>query len=454
MAQVDHIDAFMTWINNWASTSHRPIFSYFAVKSEGGLVLIKGVLHLNLVKPKLPEHHSVVNDRVHAGYIEINGSREGLLTFCTNLLTGAFMLGSEHVVMVAPAERSVNSIVVNAVDDSLTNALSRPAVCKLEGAHHLVQLGPTMAWSLRASDVPFDSVDDLASYFSLGRINDVSTVDVVAYQAVMIDAESLVEGSEARLSLRVLAGFDWRRARAGYRVISSTGVTSRGSLDCHDFHWINSEGGWLGRHKRMVQPGDNVQAYAIYDDRAQHQWTFGDPTRSQNPRRALLELHDEQLTKLRKWLDGTGRDCANDFEAGVSILGWLLGFSSLWLDRKRGASEAPDVLLACDRGFILLECTTAGFGPDKLAKLKDRRSRTREKLKASGHGALPVLCLVATTVAQADASVELAACKDHRVGFASREVIVSLVDRSAWYPNANALFDELATGTTPKDEPS
>lgn len=446
MIQVDRVDAFMAWIDNWSSATHPPIFSYFAVEHEGDLALVKGALHLNVVKPNFPEHRSVINDRVHAGAVEIAGGREGLLAFCSDLLTGAFMLESERVIMIAPSERSLTDIVVNVVDDSLPNPLSRPALCKLVGAFHGMQLGPSMTWALRASKVPFDSVDDLAGYFSLGKINDISTIDVIAHQAVWIDDRSVVEGSEAQLTVRVMAGFDWRRARVGYRVISPKGPIVRGNVACTEFEWQEDEGGWLGQFKLAVRPGDNVQAYAVYDDRAQHQWIFGDPTRSQNPRRALLGPRDDRLSKLQMWLDGEGKDPAGDFEAGIAMLGWLLGFSSLWLDRKRGSSETPDVLLACERGFILVECTTAGFGPDKLAKLKSRRGRVRERLRASGQDGLPVLCIVASTVAEADATVEIAACREHQVGFVPREVIAALVLRSTWFPDANALFDEFAAG--------
>lgn len=443
MVLAHQVDDFMSWVSNWASAEHPPVFSYLAIEHEGALILIKGMLYLNMVKPNFAVPTCLKVDKIRVGYMLLDGEPSGLLDFCAQVLTGAFVIGTEHVSMVSATDMRLSAVVVNAVDDTLISNATRPAVSRLVGASHNQNLGSPFAWSLRSGELPFDSLDDLVGAYSLGKISELSTVEVVALQAVQMDGQSTINGDKATFVVKVWAGFDHTRVRIGYRIFPAGGVPTRGSFPATSIEWTPDAEGHLGRVTISVERGSVAHSYAIYDSRAQHQWWFWDPVRSQNPRRSIFQAYDDDLEKLKTWLSAAGKNKGRDFEVGMTTLGWLLGFNSLHLDGNSGISDAPDVVLSCDRGVILVECTTGAFGTDKVGKLLDRRRIVRRQLTESGQSHLAVECLVASSVLEQDAAIERKTTAEHGVGFVGRETINALLTRTLRIPDPNQLFEEL-----------
>ena len=443
--QPQKVDEFMAWVATWATEAHPPLFAYVAVERGSEWVLIKGMLYLNLAENKTSVPAETLIGSIRVGFHTVEGGKSGLLDFCGQLVSGAFMIGDQHVTMVGDSDSSLDDIVVDAPVQTTDTEQARIAVSKLIGASHGQNLGAQFSWLLRGGDPPFDSVEDLANGYSLGHVTDISTIDVVALMAAFVDARSTVSGKHADLVVKVLDGFDPGAVRVGYRTFSSKGVSGRGSFSSNRFAWSREQDGHLGRLSFEVNPAAVVQAYATYSDRTQQQWWFQDPQGTFNPRRVTYETYDLGLTKLQEWLHPEERKKgrATEYEMGIAVLGWLLGCSSVHLDRNRGLSDGPDVLLTSAEGLILVECTTGAFGTDKLAELIDRRRMLRQRLLASGHFGTPVQCIIASTVAEADATVERQAAAQHGVVFIGRESVEGLVIRTTRMPDTAQLFREL-----------
>jgi len=444
MMQPKKVDDFMMWVSTWATEAHPPLFAYLAVVRNDEWVLIKGMLYLNLVSKIASVPDEAVIGDVRAGFYTIDGGKDGLLDFCGQLVEGKFTIGDHGVIMVGPGG-TLQDIVVDAPTQSTGTDQTRNVVSTLLGAMHGQNLGAQFSWLLRAGDPPFDSMEDLASAYSLGPITDVSTIDVVALIAAFVDARSVVSDTQANIAVKVLNGFDPTAVRVGYRTFSAKGVSKRGCLASDQFDWSEEQDGQIGRASFEVNQAAVVQAYATYSGRTQQQWWFQDPKGTFNPRRVVYETHDPGLTKLKEWLHPEERrkGRSTDYEIGISVLGWLLGCSSLHLDRTRGLSDGPDVLLTSPEGLVLVECTTGSFGTDKLAELIDRRRIARQRLLASGHFGTPVQCIIASTVAESEATVERQAAIQHGVVFIGRESVDKLVERTVQVPNTAQLFREL-----------
>lgn len=444
--QPQKVDDFMAWVSTWTTGTHPPLFAYLAFDRGYDLQLIKGALYLNRVKHESPVPAEMAIGNVRVGLRTLDGGKDGLLDFCAELATGVFKIGEKRVTMLGgPDRRMLDDIVVDAPIQTTDTDQARIVVSRLLGAPHGQNVGAQFSWLLRGGDPPFDSIDDLANAYSLGQVSDVSTVEVLALMAVFVDARSTVSGEAANIVVKVLDGFDPAAVRVGYRALSAKGVSRRGSFSSECFVWSRENDGYVGRLSFEVNRAAVVQAYATYSGLTQQQWWFHDPEGTFNPRRVTYETYDPGLTKLQEWLhpDGQNKKRARQYEIGISVLGWLLGCGSVHLDRDLGLSEGPDVLLTSAEGQILVECTTGAFGTDKLAKLLDRRRTIRERLLASGNFGTPVQCIIVSTVAESDATVERQAAVQHGVVFIGRESLDALVMRTARMPDTGQLFREL-----------
>jgi hypothetical protein len=441
------IDEFMAWVDAAASNVGRSFFSYLIVKQPEGVALIKGTLIMNSMGDLFPHSNPTLSfENFTAGYLEIQGGKAAIIDFCSSLVTGGIEISGQQVRLIPSPGYSLTELRIDDPEGTLPNSVVRQPRCKLVGAMHLAPLGPATDWLLRAADPPYVSLQDLCVDYRLGTLSPSAMVDVIAYQVVWTDQSSEIKDGSLRLRIALMKGLDKSLCTVGYRMIGTTPPIRRGVFPPESFSWADEGELWMGTFETPVEPGDVVQCFATYGGRAQHQSLVIDQSRPQNPRRVIYEVHDPGMTTLRGWLkppeeEQKGKQGA--FEFAVQTLGWLLGFGAQHLDRVFGNTAAPDGLLICDRGAVVVECTIGPFGPDKLSKLLKRRSAVREKLAECGHPALPVECVIVSSLTADQAEIGRRSAAQHRIGFVARDDIDELLNKTFSLPNANEHFLEL-----------
>jgi hypothetical protein len=446
----------MAWVDAAAGEAGRSFFSYLIVREDDGVALVKAALIMNSVGDLFPYcARSLTFEKFTAGYLEIQGGKEAVLTFVSNLLTGAIEVDGHKVSMVQGPGYALTAIKMDDPEGTLPNSAARQSRSTLIGAMHGQSLGPAIDWLLRSASPPYDSLQDLCNDYRLGKLSSNSVVDVLAFHTVWIDQRSQIQEGHLRLYVALMKGLDKGLCTVGYRVLGTDRIIRRGSFSPCQFVWEEEEDLWIGTLSTPQDAGNVVQCFATYNGRAQHQGWVIDKSRPQNPRRAIYVMQDEGLQRLEGWLipaPGQKGSKQHEFEFAVQALGWMLGFGTQHLDRTFGNPKAPDGIFACDAGVVVVECTTGSFGPEKLSKLLTRRNDVREQLTASGHHGIPVECAIVAPLTAQELEIGRRAAAEFGVGFIAKDSLAALLLRTYRLPDANLLFHELQQSIREKKE--
>jgi hypothetical protein len=450
------IDAFMEWVDAAAANAGRSFFSYLIVRENEGVALIKGVLIMNSVGDLFPYRpRSLIFGKYTAGYLEIQGGKDAVLTFVSNLLIGAIGVDEHKISMVQGPGYALTALRIDNPEGALLNSQARQSRSTLIGAMHGQSLGPAIDWLLRSASPPYDSLQDLCNDYRLGRLSSNSVVDVLAFHMTWIDQRSQIQAGQLLLNIALMNGLDKDLCTVGYRVLGTDRIFRRGSFSSPQFMWKKEDDLWIGTLSTSQKAGDVVQCFATYDGRAQHQAWGIDKKKPQNPRRAIYVMDDERLERLEAWLapkPGQKGPKQHEFEFAVQALGWMLGFSAQHLDRQFGNPKAPDGIFVCDTGIVVVECTIGPFGPEKLSKLLARRNDFREQLTTIGHHGIPVECAIIAPLTAQELEIGRRAAIEFGIGFIAKDSLAILLLRTYRLPDANQLFQELQQAIHEKRE--
>jgi hypothetical protein len=307
---------------------------------------------------------------------------------------------------------------------------------------------PSVDWELKAAPEPYESLAELGGAFSLGGYGGDSTaIEIVAQPVVAVAMNSVVSGTRAEPAILLARTLDPKRCRLGYRVFSNKMVVARGSFSGDQLEW-SDDGIWRRGVARLDIPQAAVmQCFASYADCAQHHYWIADPKNYQNPRRMTHQATDPQLEVLRDYLfeEQRQRKESRDFECGVALLAWMLGFSVGQIGQTPRLAEAPDFAGTTPNGdMLLVECTTGTLKADsKLQRLVERTRSVRSSLEASGNAHVRVLPVIVTSLERASVEVDIAAANVAGIAVATKETLVSLLGRTISVPDAQAIFDEV-----------
>jgi hypothetical protein len=146
------IDQFMAWVDAAAGDAGRSFFSYLIVREEEGVALVKGALIMNSVGDLFPYcPGSLTFEKFTAGYLEIQGGKEAILTFVSNLLTGAIEVDEHKISMVQGHGYALTALKIDDPEGTLPNSAARQSRSTLIGAMHGQSLGPAVDWLLRSA---------------------------------------------------------------------------------------------------------------------------------------------------------------------------------------------------------------------------------------------------------------------------------------------------------------
>lgn len=190
-----------------------------------------------------------------------------------------------------------------------------------------------------------------------------------------------------------------------------------------------------------------MQCIATYDGHAQNVQWRADPSLQQNPRAAVLTLVDPRQQILRDYLQPElpprGKT-ADDFEAAVGWLLWVLGFSTVAFGTNAKTRDAFDTVATTSSGdFLVVESTTGLLRADsKLSKLAARAAALRESLTASNMKHLRVLPVIVTALTAEQVNADVAQAEEVGILVLTKAELTSMLDVDLHrYPDADGLFE-------------
>lgn len=441
----EQIEKFFSTIDPWIKAYSNIGLSYFAVRKNGEINLLQARLFLNTAPPAIP-YCCIETESVLAGHFNFTELGMKLRDFVERLFengevdtpVGKFKFPSEK-------DREFSAYFDPFHQEGISSG-NRLSVLKIRGASKYLFIEQTkFDWELKAAPKPFDSLDEVLSILALGGSRDDSAnIEIVAYHVAAINFNSVISGTDAKLSVFLAKSLDVGKCQIGYRVYLHGKVVDRGSIQGSDLTWTEQavalQGeGWVG-----ISQGAALHCVASYDGHAQHQYWIADPKNTQNSRRVALEEIHGGLDVIQSVLFNDQRQgkVARDFEFGVAWLMWMLGFSTSQVGATAQTSDAADIVAATPQGNILIvECTTGLLKSDKVAKLVERSELVRKRLIASGNHHLKVLPVMVTSKPKDEVKADIDEVQNKGVAVVTKEDLKAMLSQTIVFPDADVIFD-------------
>ncbi len=443
----DNIEKFLAAIQPWQSAYGYPGFSYFAVLQGGCFNLLHGRIFLHPA-PSTIAHTQFETQHVRAGYFTLSEMGTSYQEMLVQLQSGRIQTPKGELVFPIEAGRPVTTYFSPFHQQGISNG-SRLLVLTLTGApRNSFFQQPDLDWELRSAPVPFESLNELLSEYSLDFYQgDLANVEVVAGHVAWIDPQSKVAGENAEPAVFLAKSLDPPKCQIGFRVFLHGKVIERGVISGEDIKWSSQDRFLHGSVTKKIPSGAVLQCFATYNGFAQHQYWLLDPTSAQNPRRALLEEFDLKLEALHDYLfddDRKHKRSSGEFEFGVAWLIWMLGFSVSHIGGTRRTSNAPDLLAATPMGNILVvECTTGLLkAENKLANLVERSEKVRKRLASSGNSHLRILPVIVTAKDREEVKADLEQAQRLNILVVTRETLFDWFSQTIVATDADAVFKQ------------
>jgi len=448
------IASFFSAISGWREAYEGAWLCYVGVRQDqGDLLLAAARLYLGLgplqeLRPSFKAH------RIEAGIWPVPLDSHALGDIVESLASVEGLVIEGVGTLRLPSDERSGIYVAPPIllhPEGVSNG-NRIAVLSIHGKSWTDLLPqPDSDWLLKGADVPYDSLGELTSEYSLGVIRESSsTFEVVAGTAIEVLASSAVNGTTAKLGLWLSKKLDRSQAKLGYRVLSGGKVERRGSVFGASMDWQSGELADTGIAMIEVPLGSIVHCVASYAGQAHHvQWRV-DPSVYQNSRAAVLGHVDQGLRTMRSYLlpDLPPRGkAADDFEEAVGWLIWSLGFAPAAFGTNSKTRDAFDIVAVSPRGdCLVIECTLGLLRAEsKLSKLVARAATLRETLATSNLKHLRVLPVIVTSMTAEQVKSDSDQAASMGVLVLTRENLEKSFEEILRAPNADDLFERALT---------
>jgi hypothetical protein len=441
-----HIDEFFAAIEPLKDAYRTDSFSYVAVETVAGPVLIKGMLFLNVQVPTIPL--KTVNVKcLRAGHFHLESAGLTRELVVAQLCKG--ILATPNGELRFPPNSA------NGQYGSQFQPYHEIGIREQRLLIHLSLFGsetrnfieqPKLDWQLRSASIPYEGLQDVLSDFRLGVLQGVNCVEVLAFNVAAIDASSNIKGQTATLNVRASNYVDREKVSVGVRVLEQGRVVKREQLPRDAFEWSEKDGHKLASTSMHIPLAAIVHGIVSYNGVAQQHYYFGDPASFQNPRRAAYEAFDPKLSTINDILAKaqTSRPDSRDFEAAMPWLFWMLGFAPAYIGGLPRMRDAADFIVSTPSGnMAVVECTVGLLkDDDKLPKLHDRAQAARRNLDTSSTRHLRVLPVIITAKLAEEVRPDMEQAEKLGIYVVTREEILQLVERTLFPQNADQLYEE------------
>ena len=437
------IDDFFRGIEPFEHAQRDITFSYLAIRTGDSYVIWQAALVLANGHDQASRDH-VRTANVRAGKYFLSELRINSPRALVEAAIGGELETPDGPLKFVGASDGICYAYYLPFDDAGAHFQSRYDSLRLVGGRRSELNLASLDWELRASESPYDGLQDVANEFSLGLVQgDVAIMDVRSLNVAAVDASSSIDGTVAHPTVLLVKGLDVERASLGYRVVYQGQVIERGTIDERSMEWTTDQQVQRGKCQIDIQKGAIVQCFAAYAGLVQNFYWLVDPNTVQNPQRAMYQGFDPRLDVLISFLNksGKGRD-ARDLEVGVAWLFWMLGFSVANLGGTSRTQDAADLIaMTPARNVAVVECTTGTLRTEsKLSLLVSRTEDVRRSLVASGNQHLRVLPVIVTTLTRGDVRADLDQAEKLGIYVVTRETLDRLLDRTLFWVDADALY--------------
>ena len=374
---------FLTAISPFSDAYKNNSFSYIAIRTSDGLILIQGSLFLNSQPPTIPLK-TVDAGRVQAGHFYLDTARLTREQAIEQLLDGKLRTPWGELLFPPNSDSGRYGAQYQPYHEfglRTQSRLTHLAILGAETRHYLDQ--PNLDWELRAATIPYDGIQDMLNEFKSGVLRGINCVEIAAFDVAAIDASSVVNNETATLIVRASTSSDIKKISVGIRVLEQGLVVRREHISAEAFDWEKDQNGYkLGKTELTVPKAAVVHGLVSYNGIVQHHYYFGDPNSFQNPRRAGYEAFDPKLSVIHDILaKSQNMRGSREFETAMSWLFWMLGFAPAYLGSFPDSNNAADFLASAPNGNIaVVECTVGLLKDnDKLPKLHDRSPSSSTK---------------------------------------------------------------------------
>lgn len=445
----NYIEKFLSVISPWRSGYRSAWVTYVGYEQGGHHLVLSARLYLStsIESRSRPTYQA---GAIVAGQVSLPATADLRKVMEALLTSDGYEIPGHGLLRLPTDENRLNSLSEPTLfhADGLANG-DRLAVLNATGAsRHSMLLQPETDWTLKASPVPYDSVQELFLDYGLGPVRgSYSELDVIAVSAVEILNRSTVAAEHATLGLFMPTTLDPSKAHLGYRVISKGKVSSRGSLSGSQLNW-QQEGNYLTGVANLTVPADAViQCFACYEGHAHQTRWLMDPSTVQNPRAAVLSLVESSGQLLQSYLlpDLPPRaKAADDFESAVCWSLWALGFAPCAFGLHPKTRDAFDIVAVSPKGeFLVVECTLGLLRADsKLSKLAARAAALRQLLRGSNFSHLRVLPVIVTAMTKDEISADADQARQLGIVVVTRENLERLQEEILRAPDGDRYFTQ------------
>lgn len=446
------VEEFLAEIGSLARAYDTPIFCFVAIRKPDGYHIAQARLHLDSLPDFVPKPVFETAD-VLAGQFVIDGGPEAVRTFLLDFATGRIVVGGLDLIFDHPS--GVNTTVDRFHEEGLREQRSLPILTTRGDSQIGYAVQPDTDWQLRAAEVPYDNLYELANDYRTGFVDgsSVAIFAAVPGRAGVVIYASPVHGTVATPTVRINRHLNPQEVSLGLRVVHNDVVVERRSIAGKDIRWEPLDSLLQGTVVISVPDGSSIQCILRYQGKALHFGHLYDQERTPNIRRTVLQAFDPNLEAIGKLLfvePGKSKPGkSSDMERGVAWLLWLLGFSVLDLGVSNQTSDAVDIVAISPSGvFLLIECTTGVLKSEsKLASLAARFVRIQAELATRNAKVIPI---IVTSLARSQVSSDLREAQSLGILVLAREDLqYALETRSLGPPQADSLIREMESAIEP-----
>jgi Holliday junction resolvase len=303
-----------------------------------------------------------------------------------------------------------------------------------------------LGWELMSADPPYESLQELATAFGLGPVQQQNAiVELWTTPVLHFVDESDVLDTRARATIWLAPALDPKQVRFG-RKVRNVDAALGGAIPGDTLTWDSRVDGHgavvtfaVPRHAELLCTlgyAGVIQTFAIYRDQRA----------IRNERRMIYESVDPSLAKLAAALETfkVPEQKSDAFERLIVSLFWLAGFNPVHLGKDKRTERAADIVALTPTGDILLiEVTTGILKKDKRSQLLRRAQVVRETQLSLPSGAKTVIPLMVTCLPQVQAQSDVAEAEGDGIAIYTYEDLTDLLASNTQPPDPAARYSAL-----------
>jgi len=441
-----HIVRFFDSIRPWQHAYCYSNFSFVALRHEDELVIVAARLRLRAKEHQQELRPEFRSASIRAGEVPLTGSPEAIADWVTTAVSGHQLAVGGHVLTLLQ-DPATGYSAFHDHPDSTFQPWNPSYVDRLvvSGASRWNFLSPKeLELEKELQPYGFRSIRDFMREYGFDlSASDMLSLEIVAEPVARFDAKSLLRGGKARAFMSLALPLSPEEFTLIAVDTETNGGLFRRRLSSGEISWARSPSDWNGECTVDIPDKATITCRAVYGGSLHDETRLVDSDAFPNFRRTLVELADPGLQRLQGPLaNPKSKQEQNDFEAGVCVLLYMLGFDSVRVGGVKKLSDAADIFSTTPSGeTLVVECTTEVLDPrGKLNNLIERVDQARQKLCRGSGGLTPdrIVGVIVIPKMRSELSSDFKVAEKHGILVLCRTEIEEAIERTRLTPNADA----------------